>query len=132
MPWKECHIMDERMRLSPGSSTARRWRRTCPAINTIHAVLARQGLVQHCRRRRHPTRGTELSRPTAPNALRCADYKGEFMLGIGATAIPSRSRTSPAYLLAWAAGAPYRPVDRYASYRARESVRSLEIVHDLG
>jgi putative transposase len=23
----------------------------------------------------------ELSRPTAPNALWCADYKGEFMLG---------------------------------------------------
>ena len=25
--------------------------------------------------------GTELSRPSEPNALWCADYKGEFMLG---------------------------------------------------
>jgi len=25
--------------------------------------------------------GTELSRPTEPNALWCADYQGEFMLG---------------------------------------------------
>ena len=33
------------------------------------------------RRRRHMATGTALSRPTAPNALWCADYKGEFMLG---------------------------------------------------
>ena len=53
----------------------------CPAISTIHAVLDRHGLVKHRRRHRHTTRGTELSRPTTPNALWCADYKGEFMLG---------------------------------------------------
>src|SRR5204863_3157727 len=41
----------------------------------------RHGLVKRRRRRRHPARGTELSRPTEPNALWCADYKGEFMLG---------------------------------------------------
>ena len=33
------------------------------------------------RRRRHPTRGTTRSRPTEPNVLWCADYKGEFLLG---------------------------------------------------
>jgi putative transposase len=44
-------------------------------------VLDRHGLVKHRRRRRHTTSGTELSCPTAPNALWCADYKGEFMLG---------------------------------------------------
>ena len=32
-------------------------------------------------RRRGRARGTTLSRPTEPNALWCADYKGEFMLG---------------------------------------------------
>jgi len=53
----------------------------CPAISTVHAVLDRHGLVQRRRRRRHRATGTALSRPTAPNALWCADYKGEFMLG---------------------------------------------------
>jgi len=52
-----------------------------PAISTVHAVLDRHGLVRRRRRRRHAATGTELSRPTEPNALWCADYKGEFMLG---------------------------------------------------
>jgi putative transposase len=52
-----------------------------PAISTVHAVLDRHGLVQRRRRRRHAATGTELSRPTDPNALWFADYKGEFMLG---------------------------------------------------
>jgi len=52
-----------------------------PAISTVHAVLARHGLVHHRRRRRPAIAGTALSRPTIPNALWCADYKGEFMLG---------------------------------------------------
>jgi putative transposase len=53
-----------------------------PAISTVHAVLDRHGLVHHRRRRRATTAATSrLSRPTEPNALWCADYKGEFMLG---------------------------------------------------
>src|SRR5215468_6995540 len=52
-----------------------------PAISTVHAVLDRHGLVKRRRRRRHATTGTALSRPTEPNGLWCADYKGEFMLG---------------------------------------------------
>jgi putative transposase len=52
-----------------------------PAISTVHAVLDRHGLVKHRRRRRHTAAATALSRPTEPNALWCADYKGEFMLG---------------------------------------------------
>src|SRR2546426_1333070 len=52
-----------------------------PAISTVHTVLDRYGLVRRRRRRRHAATGTELSRPTAPNALWCADYKGEFRLG---------------------------------------------------
>jgi putative transposase len=52
-----------------------------PAISTVHAVLDRHGLVTHRRRRRHTAAPTELSRPTEPNVLWCADYKGEFMLG---------------------------------------------------
>ena len=52
-----------------------------PAISTVHAVLDRHGLVHRRRRPRRAATGTELSRPTEPNALWCADYKGEFMLG---------------------------------------------------
>ena len=33
------------------------------------------------RRRGETPAGTALTRPTEPNALWCADYKGEFMLG---------------------------------------------------
>jgi putative transposase len=47
----------------------------------VHAVLDRHGLVHRRRRRRHAATGTELSQPSDPNALWCADYKGEFMLG---------------------------------------------------
>jgi putative transposase len=52
----------------------------CPAISTVHAVLDRHGLVQRRRRRRARATGTALTCPTEPNALWCADYKGEFML----------------------------------------------------
>lgn len=52
----------------------------CPAISTVHAVLDRRGLVERRRRRRHRATGTPLSRPRQPNALWCADFKGEFQL----------------------------------------------------
>ena len=52
-----------------------------PAISTVHAVLDRHGLVHRRRRRRQTVAATTLSHPTEPNALWCADYKGEFMLG---------------------------------------------------
>jgi putative transposase len=52
-----------------------------PAISTVHAVLDRHGLVRHRRRaRRAKITGTTLSEPLTPNALWCADYKGEFLL----------------------------------------------------
>jgi putative transposase len=46
----------------------------------VHAVLDRHGLVQHRRRRRHRATGTTLTSVSEPNALWCADYKGEFKL----------------------------------------------------
>ena len=58
----------------------------CPAISTVHAVLDRPGLVHKRRRRRPRATGTPLTRPLEPNALWCADDKGEFMLAIGGTA----------------------------------------------
>jgi putative transposase len=53
-----------------------------PAISTVHAVLDRHHLVKRRRRRRGGEPATTpLTRPAEPNALWCADYKGEFMLG---------------------------------------------------
>ncbi len=60
-----------------------------PAKSTVHAVLDRHGLVQRARqRRRHKAQGTPLSEATAPNALWCADFKGEFKLGNGQYCYP--------------------------------------------
>jgi len=53
----------------------------CPAISTVHAVLDRHGLVQRRRRRRHRATGTPRAHVHTPNALWCADYKGECRLG---------------------------------------------------
>jgi putative transposase len=52
----------------------------CPAISTVHAVLDRHDLVTRRRRRRPRLQGTPLSCALEPNALWCADYKGEFLL----------------------------------------------------
>ena len=52
-----------------------------PAVSTVHAVLDRHGLVRRRKRRRYKAKGTDLSHPRAPNALWCADYKGQFRLG---------------------------------------------------
>ena len=52
----------------------------CPAISTVHAVLDRHGLVTRRGPRRRRAEGTPLTWPNQPNALWCADYKGEFML----------------------------------------------------
>jgi transposase InsO family protein len=52
-----------------------------PANSTIHAVLDRHGLVKRRKRRRYKAKGTGLHEAKAPNALWCADYKGQFRLG---------------------------------------------------
>jgi putative transposase len=52
-----------------------------PAKSTVHAVLARHGLVNSRKQRRHKAEGTGLGVATAPNELWCTDYKGEFMMG---------------------------------------------------
>ena len=49
-----------------------------PAKSTVHAVLDRYGLVTRARTRRNKANGTPLSQPLQPNALWCADFKGEF------------------------------------------------------
>jgi transposase InsO family protein len=46
----------------------------------VHAVLDRHGLVKRRKGRRNRAKGTALSAAVEPNALWCADYKGEFML----------------------------------------------------
>lgn len=46
----------------------------------MHAVLDRHGLVKRRKRRRYRAEGTPLQDVKQPNALWCADYKGEFKL----------------------------------------------------
>ncbi len=70
--WGAPKIRERLARLYPDVQT--------PAISTVHAVLDRNGLVQHRKRRRNRAVGTTLSQPRQPNDLWCADYKGEFML----------------------------------------------------
>ncbi|UWM80194.1 integrase core domain-containing protein [Rhizobium sp. SRDI969] len=70
--WGAPKIRERLARLYPDVQT--------PAISTVHAVLDRNGLVQHRKRRRNRAQGTPLSQPRQPNDLWCADYKGEFML----------------------------------------------------
>ncbi len=52
-----------------------------PAVSTIHAMLDRHSLVRRRKRRRYKAQGTELRDARSPNALWCADYKGQFRLG---------------------------------------------------
>jgi len=59
-----------------------------PARSTVHAVLDRHGLVKRARQRRSRAEGTPLSAPTAPNALWCTDFKGEFKTGNGRYCYP--------------------------------------------
>lgn len=59
-----------------------------PAKSTVHAVLDRHGLVQRARTRRNRANGTPLSAGASPNALWCADFKGEFKLGNGRYCYP--------------------------------------------
>ena len=65
-----------------------------PAISTVHAVLDRHGLVKRRKRRGYKAQGTALSIPQHPNALWCADYKGEFMLADKRYCYPLTSPTS--------------------------------------
>ena len=53
-----------------------------PAKSTVHAVLARNNLVTVRRRsKKGKSEGTVLSYTSEPNALWCADYKGQFLMG---------------------------------------------------
>ena len=52
-----------------------------PAVSTIHAILDRHGLVSRRKRRRHKAERTPLHDAQVPNALWCADFKGQFRLG---------------------------------------------------
>jgi transposase InsO family protein len=54
-----------------------------PAKSTVHAVLDRHGLVKRAKTRRNKAMGTTLADAFEPNALWCADFKGEFRLGSG-------------------------------------------------
>jgi transposase InsO family protein len=63
---------------------------TLPAASSIGYWLKRAGLVKPRRRRRRPTclSPSELTKPTKPNEVWCADFKGQFKLGNGRYCYP--------------------------------------------
>src|SRR3977135_306737 len=96
-----------------------------PAISTVHAVLDRHGVVPR-RRGRRPAApaGTTLSQPTEPNALWCADYKGEFMLGDRRYCYPlTITDFASRYLLVWEALSTTQ--ERFAFTYGRRAVIQL-------
>jgi putative transposase len=89
-----------------------------PAISTVHAVLDRHGLVKRRRSRRPRAQGTPLSRPTAPNDLWCADYKGEFMLADRRYCYPlTVTDFASRYLLACEALATTKEVYAFSAFK---------------
>jgi transposase InsO family protein len=73
MSWGAPKIREKLIKLHPAIKP--------PATSTIHATLDRHGLVKRRKRRRYKAEGTALSNARVPNALWCADYKGQFRLG---------------------------------------------------
>lgn len=60
-----------------------------PAASTVGDLLHTAGLcVPHRRRRHAPPRSQPLAHATAPNAVWCADFKGDFTLGDGTRCSP--------------------------------------------
>jgi len=97
-----------------------------PAKSTVHAVLDRHGLVARARRSRSRAQGTPLSEGTAPNALWCADYKGEFKLGNGRYCYPlTVSDHASRTLLMCEAHESIREVNAFDAFRRLFAERGL-------
>ena len=71
--WGAPKIRDKLLKQFPGIKP--------PAASTVHAILDRHGLVRRRKRKRSSARGTALGEAHTPNALWCADFKGEFRMG---------------------------------------------------
>jgi transposase InsO family protein len=62
---------------------------TWPARSTVCDLLKRHGMIESRKRRRCPGhRGRPSTPMTSPNAIWCADYKGEFKTGDGIYCYP--------------------------------------------
>jgi transposase InsO family protein len=97
-----------------------------PAKSTVHAVLDRHGLVARARQRRNRAEGTPLSEGNAPNALWCADYKGEFKLGNGRYCYPlTVSDHASRMLLMCEAHESIREVNGFDAFRRLFAERGL-------
>ena len=94
MPWKECHVMDVRLRFVARLLEGEKMAPLCAEFGISRktgykifdrykdtGVTAFTDRSRRPRRRGHAPAATALTRPADPNAWWCADYKGEFMLG---------------------------------------------------
>ena len=59
-----------------------------PCRDTIHTILMRAGLVRQRRQRRVVAPAHHLTRPTRPNEVWTADFKGQFHTGDGVLCYP--------------------------------------------
>jgi transposase InsO family protein len=99
-----------------------------PAKSTVHAVLDRHGLIKPARQRRNRANGTPLSAGAAPNALWCADFKGEFKLGNGRYCYPlTVSDHASRYLLLCEAFESTREVPVIAAFQQLFRERGLPV-----
>jgi transposase InsO family protein len=79
--WGARNLIDWLARQEP----QQRW----PAPSTVGEILWRHGLIQSRRRRRRsPAYAAPLVQPDRPNALWCADFKGQWRLGDGTLCYP--------------------------------------------
>jgi putative transposase len=78
--WGAGKIRDYLCRIAPDT--------TWPCRDTIHTLLRREGLVRQKRRRRAIAPAHHLTRPTAPNQVWTADFKGQFATGDGVLCYP--------------------------------------------
>jgi putative transposase len=84
-----------------------------PAVSTIDALFAREGLTQPKRRPRAPQRGgAPPLETTAPNQVWTADFKGEFRLGNGRLCFPLTVQDAHSRFLLACVALPDRRTER--------------------
>ena len=104
-----------------------------PAVSTVDALFAREGLTVRKRRPQPPQRGgAPPLDPTAPNQVWTADFKGEFRLGNGRLCFPLTVQDAYSRFLLACVALPDRRTERvlpvfrtlFSTYGLPEALRT--------